>query len=707
MLTNYKQNCEELMKGRLESVTRYKFENLKLENYKEFVVECNIEVINSMSVTYTERRVAGGGKSGELHYNSSEYKQSIRNHCDREYNDENFALLVSNIQSGGYAKYANKSTFKYGSTILCEYRCGKCNGKGEYKCDKCMGKGELRCSSCQGKGETRCDECGGKGEYRCGKCSGSGTIVWGAEKNHIDRCSKCNGSGTLDCYSCNKTGWKRCYSCSGSGYVTCSRCRGKTILICDSCDGSGSVTDMADICVQTTPKYNITFLKDTSEQVKSIIQSNMVENIKNIANVARVVIRQDDSSKKVIENYKIQVPFATFHLTFNDKQFEYTIYGKNLQIEKWHDDIVPTILANDVKILAKLAKESSFFSTKILAKSQVAVANFMESQVNKDIIEADSQLNNERYSKIDDRVREIQNSLKSKVVSDDYIKWAIQSLHKIASRFCLAVRLKYISIAFAISFIFMFCSGYGMFIKEIIVLVIFVCVTIIIKYKEEANIKKFWGEDLTAWIDRRDIFVIKTYRENNKDKYKFNEQFFGGIFLSSLIAVFVAVGLMNHYVISFDEIKSKITNLTQSTKSTQTKQPTQNKQTQKQTQSAQNMPQCNNSALLNHLIKADREDIAQYMNSQPDYWNTAQELGKEKGLNFANIDDYVKSLKYDIISVKTQSIDEANRKVICKAEVIGIDPLLPDRPSKLSWNYIVQLNNDNSISWGWAQSDNP
>lgn len=71
MLTNYKKNCEETIKGRLESVTRYKFENLKLENYKEFVVECNIEAINSMSVTYTERRVAGGGKSGELHYNSS------------------------------------------------------------------------------------------------------------------------------------------------------------------------------------------------------------------------------------------------------------------------------------------------------------------------------------------------------------------------------------------------------------------------------------------------------------------------------------------------------------------------------------------------------------------------------------------------------------------------------------------------------------
>lgn len=412
MLTNYKQNCEELMKGRLESVTRYKFENLKLENYKEFVVECNIEVVNSMSVTYTERRVAGGGKSGELHYNSSEYEQSIKNHCDREYNDENFALLASYIQSGGYAKYADKSTFKYGSTILCEYRCGKCNGKGEYKCDKCMGKGELRCSSCQGKGETRCNECGGKGEYKCKQCLGTGKIEINWTQKIIKNCPVCNGLGIAYCSNCNKTGWKRCYNCSGSGYITCSRCGGKTILICDSCKGSGSVTDIADILIQTTPKYTITFPKDTSEQIKSIIQSNMVANIKNIANATRLDIKVDDSSKKVIENYKIQVPFATFHLTFNDKRFEYTIYGKNLQIEKWHDDIVPTILANDVRILAKIAKESSFFSTKILPKSQAAVANFMESQVNKDIINADSKVNNERYSEIDDRASQIKETIR-------------------------------------------------------------------------------------------------------------------------------------------------------------------------------------------------------------------------------------------------------------------------------------------------------
>ena len=205
MLTNYKKNCEETIKGRLESATRYKFENLQLENYKDFIVECNIEVVNTFGVTYTERCVAGGNKDGELYYNSNEYKQAINNHCENEYNDENFQLLVSNIQNGSYAKYVDTRSFKYGATILCEYTCGKCNGKGEFKCDGCMGKGEIRCNKCVGKGEIRCSNCGGKGEYKCHSCNGTGTQKNFQGTNSWD-CQACRGTGICDCLKCDRTG---------------------------------------------------------------------------------------------------------------------------------------------------------------------------------------------------------------------------------------------------------------------------------------------------------------------------------------------------------------------------------------------------------------------------------------------------------------------------------------------------------------------
>lgn len=93
-----------------------------------------------------------------------------------------------------------------------------------------------------------------------------------------------------------------------------------------------------------------------------------------------------------------------------------------------------------------------------------------------------------------------------------------------ASRFCLAVRLKYFSIAFAIIFVFMFCSGYGMFIKTIIVLVIFVCIVFIIQYIEQSNIKKIWGEDLANWAHKKNILAVTIQKENNKDKAEFNNK---------------------------------------------------------------------------------------------------------------------------------------------------------------------------------------
>ena len=171
--------------------------------------------------------------------------------------------------------------------------------------------------------------------------------------------------------------------------------------------------------------------------------------------------------------------------------------------------------------------------------------------------------------------------------------------------------------------------------------------------------------------------------------------------LSIIFAIFILIAIGNG-------IKQFIWGDDKKSQPTQTTQSTQPKQTQKQTQSAQNMPQCNNSALLNHLIKTDKEGWVKYINKDIEFWERTQELGKEKGLNLTDINDYIENRKYDIISVETKSRDTVNRRVVCKAEVTQTDLLLfPNEPLQTSWNYIVQLNNDNSISWGWAQSDNP
>lgn len=266
-----------------------------------------------------------------------------------------------------------------------------------------------------------------------------------------------------------------------------------------------------------------------------------------------------------------------------------------------------------------------------------------------------------------------------------------------ASRFCLAMRLKCFSIAFLISFVFMFCSGYGMFIKAVVVLVIFVCVALIIQYIEQSNIKKIWGEDLANWAEKRDIFAIKTYKENDKDKAEFNNKQFNALFWISLIAVFVAAGLMNGYVISFDEIKSKITNLTQSTKSTQTKQPVQNKQTQKQqpTQSTQNMIRCNDK-LINYIVKLYKEDLIKEYKSNPKLLAGLQEILQQNGVAFTNIDDFVNQSKFFNVTISRNEVDEANKQIFCG---IDIEMKLP---------FIIPQSDDNYrvISRYWERKLN-
>ncbi|MGX2983536.1 BspA family leucine-rich repeat surface protein [Helicobacter sp. 23-1045] len=169
--------------------------------------------------------------------------------------------------------------------------------------------------------------------------------------------------------------------------------------------------------------------------------------------------------------------------------------------------------------------------------------------------------------------------------------------------------------------------------------------------------------------------------------------------------IIVIVALLIGVSIGFIKSKFKESNKAKSPP-TQTTQPMQTQKPQP-TQSTK-MPRCDNKNLLNHLIKTDKEGWVKYINKDIEFWERTQELGKEKGLNLTDINDYIENRKYDIISVETKSHDVANRRVVCKAEVTQTDLLLfPNEPLQTSWNYIVQLNNDNSISWGWVQSDNP
>lgn len=162
---------------------------------------------------------------------------------------------------------------------------------------------------------------------------------------------------------------------------------------------------------------------------------------------------------------------------------------------------------------------------------------------------------------------------------------------------------------------------------------------------------------------------------------------------------------MNYYVISFDEIKSKITNLTQSSKITQT-QTTQSKQTQpakptQSSQSAQNILRCDNKDLLKHIVKIDKNFLVDVFVQDVELFVKMQEDYRQAGINVTNAEELVNSLKYNIINVRTKSSDVANREIVCE---VGLETINSIHKATITYNivkYCAKLKADNSIEFEW------
>ena len=344
MLTNYKSQCESKVKKWIEDTTKKPLGKLILEDYQEFVVDYKVEVTNTLSTTANKSVEAGGGKNGELYHQEADFKKAIQEYLAKELSKENLGLLADELQKGAYGKFSETSTVKVANSILYEHtcktcggqgeiQCPDCRGKGEFRCDKCAGKGEIRCSNCGGKGEIRCSSCGGKGAKMCRSCNGSGR--YSNDPSQI--CRPCNGSGFYHCRSCNGAGFSKCSWCGSKGIYTCSTCNGATKITCTTCNGTSEVTEIAQICVQTTPNYAISCPENTDEKAKQIIDKYIISNNTDISNITRTELRQDE--KRVVESYQIQMPFAKFSVSFDDKKFDWVVCGKNLLVEEGQNEM--------------------------------------------------------------------------------------------------------------------------------------------------------------------------------------------------------------------------------------------------------------------------------------------------------------------------------------------------------------------------------
>ena len=466
MLTNYKQKCENFVKEWVKTNTRYELNDIVLDDYKDFVTDFSMEVINKFSVECSKTTRKGSVTSGdEMYYKKSEYQSAIQKHITKEFNTErNFQHLIDEVQSGSYGKYDVYDTIDSGDTLLYEYSCNKCKGSGEVKCDKCKA-GQIKCNAS------------------------------GCRNGRIEKTKQVNGK--------SQKYYENCSKCRGSGFITCPKCKGTAWIKCENCNATGILTEVGRIVMVTHASYKAIYPNDIDSMIKEAVEkychNYSYAKLDKLTNIERESIKQSNSKKYVWEKYNIKIPFAKFSILFDDKKFTWFIYGTDLQIYE-NSGMLNAILASDINALVKMANQSYFTDIMILKKSKAVVANFMESTINQQIIEYDSS----DEKKIDERIKNVTYNIMQEIetISDDYIKRTIQAFDKIAKDFCIGITCISNIVAFMISLILALAIlPYGVFSPLIIFPLFIYCGNL---YKN-ISFKKCWGEKLFNWVRKREV----------------------------------------------------------------------------------------------------------------------------------------------------------------------------------------------------------
>lgn len=461
MLSNYKKKCESFVTKILQD-TRYKFNDIVLNGYEEFIVNLNVEVINQLNTNFKEVTYIGAKKpksSDELHYKKIDYDRAIQDYLNLEYEKtENFEYLLNQLSRGEYGKFKATNTLLQAQTeIFYQSQCETCRGEGKLKCDKCI-NGKIKCSSC-----------GGYGKVKRSK------QVNGKRKEYYEDCNKCRSTGKVECL----------------------KCRGSMVVKCQKCEATGCFTKIAKISIETKPIYTATYLdKNINEKIKKALNEFGLARLNSIADIKRENIKHSLAQKSVCEIYALQVPFANFSTLIKDKEYTWLVFGKNLQVFE-NDGLLKDLLDEDITALVEISKKFVFNPLK---SSKAIIQKFMQNEVNVKIIEATQN----GYELTGEIIKRVENA---KFLSKDYIDNMFDALYKIATRYCAGVTINYLVLAFFISFIVALAIPQYGFLGSIAIFPSFIFLAT--RHKKLA-FKKFWGELLTTWVGDRK-FIVPRY----------------------------------------------------------------------------------------------------------------------------------------------------------------------------------------------------
>lgn len=298
----------------------------------------------------------------------------VKSELDR---GDTFDSLVASVKAANYGEIESRKHIRTHPRALHH----------SYTCECCHGEGKVGCHSCNSSGHVGCPGCGSSGRVRCSVCHGSARVAetyqvrdykgYVHNETRYRRCFHCNGGTVI------------CRKCGGSGQVVCSTCSGSGKVTCEPCEGHGCLTLVVTTKTFTVPEYRCSY---PEEHPKYVGEAMLRVGLSRIGSVGELQLQKVDEARdrcKASFTYVASVVFSELALDVAGVTTTFILFGSPPQIFD-ADGICERLLDEDRKQIASLAERRAMFSLAYNWRASVAIRNFVASEVNQTIVDADA-----------------------------------------------------------------------------------------------------------------------------------------------------------------------------------------------------------------------------------------------------------------------------------------------------------------------------
>jgi hypothetical protein len=437
-LLRYSESCAAVAADYIERATRFNVKDLRVLDARPTVHQFLITVRHQLEVVSDVQDHHGVQQPGQGDFGSADwqwYQEQVTAQAQSEFTrPETMDALVSAVKSKAYGTIANRTCIRtHPRRLFHTFKCSGCHGSGKVTCDGCSGAGKVKCGGCHGSGRVSCSTCYGSGNISQTVQVRDYNGYTRTETQHRP-CHVCSG-GRVSCFSCGGAGRKRCGTCDGSGQLTCA-----------GCSGHGCLTKITTTHTYTKPGFSGRYPPGTPDYVHSALNKVGFAILGAHGKIALQTVNVVREKSAVEFVYECAMPFCELEVEVRGLKSNWILFGTTPQIFD-AGGALEALLQSDFKQLAAVAGGGARWLPWFHRSAEKAVAPFMESELNQQIIDASAQGLKARA--IVERV--------NRAVSEAYVQESLLNLEKTVKAVANWSRLKWLltftvlSIPFAIA----------------------------------------------------------------------------------------------------------------------------------------------------------------------------------------------------------------------------------------------------------------